>query len=151
MHVMNPSVHRSALAVIWQHEVKEALGVLGSLADMWLVPLALRRKKKVLPFQPSEHHGGLAVLACKLLTPGAQYEVQMEDRRSELYELLHEQDQRAVRSIFDAHDPSRSGVIERQHCERHVVERTAKRRRLILEQYQVCEPLSIVRQQRSHC
>eukprot|EP00935_MAST-01C_sp_MAST-1C-sp1_P000636 g636.t1 len=137
MRAMNPSVHRSALAVIWQHEVKEALGMLGGLADMHLVPLALRRKKKVLPFQPSEHHGGLAVLACKLLTPGAQYEVQMEDRRSELFELLHEEDQLAIRSLFDAYDPSRSGVVSRQDCERHAVERTAKRRKLILEQYQV--------------
>jgi hypothetical protein len=49
----------------------------------------------------------------QLLKAGEQYEVQMEDRRPEMFELLREDEQQLVQQMFEQCDPQRTGVVHR--------------------------------------
>ena len=64
VHVPNPQVLRKRCCALWPYEVKQALGFMGNMQELWIEPVALipRNMPKLLsqpiPFQPSVRFGG---------------------------------------------------------------------------------------------
>lgn len=149
--VPNPRVHRKNVAVVWQHDVKTALGIQGSLMDMWLRPISLRmiqspsmrlhqgrgrqqQQPTNLHFEPSSAHGGHSVVWAAYLETGAVYEVEMEDRREDALRKLTEEQTRQMADTFRSLDADGSNTISRVELEAHMRDRNEARRAKISEQ-----------------
>jgi hypothetical protein len=146
--VPNPRVHRKNVAVVWQHDVKKALGLQGALSDMWLKPLALKmiqapsmraaprqkRRADVLHFEPSSAHDSNPIIWAAYLETGAVYEVTMEDRREDALRRLTDEQRQHIADSFRAFDEDDSGAVSRVELEAHIRSRNEVRRRKIDEQ-----------------
>ena len=77
-------------------QVKAAIGLLGTIRELWVDVEALRPKANnrqtgvPIPFSPSARHEGLHAIAASKLKPGWTYEVELVELRGSLLEELTE-------------------------------------------------------------
>jgi Ca2+-binding EF-hand superfamily protein len=147
LKVPNPRIHREQLCVLWEWQIKDALGVNGTIADMWLRPTALvhkpsqhssrqQRGGQALRFEASARHGNFPVVYTAYLQSGGLYEVQMEDRRDEALSVLTPKQVQEMKAHFESYDSDQSGDISKAEIEEHVRARTATNRAKIEAQFQ---------------
>uniref|UniRef100_A0A7S1XS08 EF-hand domain-containing protein n=1 Tax=Phaeomonas parva TaxID=124430 RepID=A0A7S1XS08_9STRA len=140
--VPNPRVLRRRACYIWPYEVKEALGVLGTVLDTWMEPIALVPQQledflaSPVPFRPSASHEGLKVIDARLLKAGAHYVVEFEDRRSELLDLLADEEHDLIVEKFRAFDTNNNGAISRDEAQAYARARSDEGREKIDAQYE---------------
>jgi Ca2+-binding EF-hand superfamily protein len=141
MRVPNPFMLHRGKCVIWPFEVKKALGLLGTLQELWMEPIALVPKNmpkalsQPIVFEPSARHDGCVTINAAKLKADLTYDVQMEDFREEqLSKLTHDQVD-AMHRTFNQYDLNGDGGISKREMEDLVRRRIQERKELIEEKY----------------
>lgn len=141
--VMNPRVLPDKDCMLWKHEVKAAIGLLGTIRELWTDVQALRPKANAqqtgapIPFSPSARHEGLEAIAASKLKPGWTYEVELVELRGSLLEELTPEERSQIEEQFRMFDVNGDGVITFQEYETVCQRRHEERRALIDEQYEL--------------
>lgn len=143
MAVPNPAVLRPATAcLLWPFELKQALGFMHTMQELWVEPLELiprdgvtRSDMKPIPFAPSHRVGGQIVLSTLSLRPGAVYELRCADRRDEAVNSLSPEEMDSIKETFKRFDRNGDGGISKAELKDVVRERTAQRRAIIEEKF----------------
>lgn len=138
MPVPNPLVwpHKRHCA-IWPYEVKQALGLTGTLQELWIEPKVLIPKDmpkaltQPIHFEPSARLGGATVINASWLKADLTYDVICEDWRKDIKDSLTEEEFDEIQATFEEYDVNGDGVISRFEIEKMVRERTQERRDLI--------------------
>ena len=139
--VPNPLVLRKKFCMLFPYEVKQALGLMGNMQELWIdvvsltptgVPSSLA---KPIFFQPSTRLGGSLVINATLLKAGITYDVQCDDQRNDIVQLLTEDERLAIQETFEAYDVNGDGTVSRRELEELIRTRTSDRKKLIDEKF----------------
>lgn len=148
VHIPNPQVLRKRCCVLWPHEVKQALGFMGNMQELWIEPTALvpRNLPKLLsqpiPFQASVRYSGEHLINASRLTAEQAYDVICEDKRDEALNSLSAEEMDVIKETFQECDLNGDGGISRAEMAELVRRRTAERKAIIDEKFEIflCEP-----------
>jgi len=108
--------------VLWPYEVKDCLGISGTVSDVWMSPVALNPSgmptslASPLQFAPSPRHGDMAIIDTSLLRQGVTYVVSFDDRRLDCIEDLTESQKEEIAEKFVKYDVNGDGNISREEC-----------------------------------
>lgn len=156
----------SSLTHRYSLQVKAAIGLLGTIRDLWVDVRALRpttngrQSSAAILFAPSARHDGLEAIAATKLKPGWTYEVELIELRGSLLEELTpvckaarfgfcsqsctvltscvpQEEKRMIEQQFNEFDANGDGVITFQEYETVCQRRHEERRALIDQQYDV--------------
>lgn len=142
VHVPNPQVLRKRCCALWPCEVKQALGFMGNMQELWIEPVALvpRNMPKLLstpiPFEPSVRFGGQLLINAARLKAEQGYDVTCEDRRDEALNSLSAEEMDAIKATFQQCDLNGDGGISRSEMTELVRRRTAERKAIIDEKFE---------------
>lgn len=142
VHVPNPLVLRKRCCVLWPFEVKQALGFMGNMQELWIEPIALIPKNmpkllsNPIPFKPSVRYGGECVIAATHLKADQAYEVSCEDKRDEALNSLSPEEMEIIKATFQQCDLNGDGGISRAEMSELVRRRTADRKAIIEEKFE---------------
>ena len=148
VRIPNPLVLKKRCCALWPFEVKQALGFIGTMQEMWIEPVALvprdlpKQLSQPIPFQPSVRFDGLKLINASHLTADQAYDVQCEDRRDEALSALSEEEMEAIKATFQQCDGDGDGGISHAEMIEIVRDRTHARRTVIEERFEayVSEP-----------
>jgi Ca2+-binding EF-hand superfamily protein len=141
VRVPNPLVLRKRSCMLWPFEVKEALGLIGNMQELWIDPVALvpcgvpSVLAKPIDFEPSVRAGGALVIHASKLKAGLTYDVQCDDRRNEIVHLLTEEERMQIQATFEAYDINGDGNVSRREMEDLIRQRTAERKAVIDDKF----------------
>jgi Ca2+-binding EF-hand superfamily protein len=142
VHVPNPQVLRKRCCALWPDEVKQALGFMGNMQELWIEPVALvpRNMPKLLsqpiPFEPSVRLGGQLLINATKLKSEQAYDVTCEDRRDEALNSLTTEEMDAIKATFQQCDLNGDGGISRVEMSELVRRRTTERKAIIDEKFE---------------
>ena len=137
VNVPNPLVLRKRCCALWPYEVKQALGFMGNMQELWIEPVSLvpRGMPKMLsqpvPFMPSVRYGGEKIINAARLKADQAYDVVCEDKRDEALASLHPEEMDAIKETFQQCDLNGDGGISRTEMSELVRKRTAERKAII--------------------
>jgi len=132
--IPNPLVLRKRCCALWPYEVKEALGFMGTMQELWIEPTALVPKdmpkmlSQPIPFEPSVRAGGQLLINASRLTADQAYYVQCDDARDEALNSLTPEEMEAIKETYRMCDIDGDGGISRAEMSELVRRRTADRR-----------------------
>ena len=130
---------RQRYAFVWPFEVKQALGIVGTMQEHWVEPVALvpknvaRNLSHPVRFEPSVRVNGQVCINAARLIPGALYEVQCDDLRTEVLMNLSDEEMMEIKRTFERYDVNGDGSVAKAEIEQLVRQR-AKERRDVIEQ-----------------
>lgn len=142
MSVPNPMVLQKRCCAIWPFEIKQLLGFIGTMQELWIEPSALvpRDQPKSLThpilFQPSARMGGAVIINASRLQADMEYDVQCEDQREEALNSLSQEEMDSIKDTFQRYDINGDGGISRAEMDELVRQRTAERKAIIEEKFQ---------------
>lgn len=143
-YVPNPSMLRRRWCAVWPFEVKQTLGIMGTMQEQWVEPRALAPRDMPAPlsqpihFRPSVRYDGNVCISATRLTPGVTYDVECDDLRDEVLDNLTEEEKEAIAETFDKYDENGDGTVSKDEIEHLVRERTRARRKVVEEKFQEC-------------
>eukprot|EP00520_Triparma_pacifica_P018393 CAMPEP_0118654948 /NCGR_PEP_ID=MMETSP0785-20121206/12661_1 /TAXON_ID=91992 /ORGANISM="Bolidomonas pacifica, Strain CCMP 1866" /LENGTH=591 /DNA_ID=CAMNT_0006547641 /DNA_START=71 /DNA_END=1842 /DNA_ORIENTATION=+ len=120
--VASPRTLPRRSCVLWPYEVKDCLGISGTVSDVWMNPVALNPSgvptslAAPLQFTPSPKHGGLPIIDTSLLRQGVTYVVSFDDRRLDCISDLTDDQKEEIASTFARYDVNGDGNISREEC-----------------------------------
>ena len=120
--VPSPRTMPRKSCVLWAYEVKDCLGLSGTVQDLWMTPVALNPSgvptslATPLNFTPSDRHGGLPIIDTSLMRQGVTYDCVFDDRRMEALEDLTPEQKEHILSAFAQYDANGDGNIDRTEC-----------------------------------
>jgi len=139
--VPNPLILRKRCCALWPYEVKDALGFMGNMQELWIEPVALvpRDMPKMLsqpiPFEPSVRCGGQKLINATRLKGDQAYDVLCEDRRDEALNSLSPEEMEAIKETFRQCDINGDGGISRAEMSELVRHRVQERKEIIDEKF----------------
>ena len=142
LEVPNPLLLRRKFCAIWPFEVKQALGLTGTMAELWIEPIALipRGMPKALShplnFEPSARMGGAIAINASRLKADLTYDVHCEDYRSEVLRTLTEAEMGEIKATFDKYDINHDGGVKKEELMELIKQRSAARKAMIEDKYQ---------------
>lgn len=135
--IPNPMVLRKKFCMLWPFEVKQALGFMGNMQELWIEPLSLTPSglpsgmAKAIFFEPSARLGGALVISATRLKAGLTYDVHFDDRRSDIVKMLTDEERRSIEQTFETYDVNRDGTVSRRELEELLRSRTNDRKQTI--------------------
>lgn len=138
----NPRTLPRRSCVLWEHEVKDCLGLSGTVQDLWMTPSALNPSgvptslAAPLHFTPSAKHGGLNIIDTESCRQGVTYDVLFDDRRMDAIEELSEEQQEEIMETFNKYDVNGDGNIDRAECMAACKERSESAKEAIDKQFE---------------
>ena len=139
--IPNPLVLRKKFCMLLPYEVKQALGFMGNLQELWIEPISLTPSglpagmAKPIFFEPSARVSGALAINSSKLKSGLTYEVQFDDRRNDIVQHLTEEERFQIQSTFDNYDVNGDGTVSRRELEELVRTRTHDRKEVIDEKF----------------
>jgi len=107
--------------VLWPYEVKDCLGISGTVADIWMTPLSLipsnvKSSSHATPlhFEPSAKHGNMPIIDTASMRQGMTYDVEFNDTSGDATADLSEEQQNEIAANFDKYDNNGDGHIDRE-------------------------------------
>ncbi|GMI27598.1 hypothetical protein TeGR_g953 [Tetraparma gracilis] len=141
--VPNPRTLPRQSCVLWPYEVKDCLGISGTVRDMWLTPTGLRptgvkgsAHASSLPFQPSAKHGGMPIVDTAAMRQGMTYEVIFEDNTMRALDSLSEEQLEEIEENFNKYDENGDQNIDREEVKKACKDRTDKSKEAIDLQFE---------------
>ncbi len=139
--VPNPAVLIKRYCALWPFEVKNALGFIGTMQELWIDPIELIPRDSALkptpiPFTSSVRLGGQLIINAVHLTPDSSYDVKCIDRRDEALNSLSTEEMEAIKETFQQCDLDGDGGISKFELEEIVRNRTQERKAAIEEKFQ---------------
>jgi len=128
--------------VLWEHEVKDCLGLSGTVQDLWMTPVALNPSgvpttlAAPLHFAPSPKHGDLNIIDTSLCRQGVTYDLVFDDRRLEALEDLDQEQKDEIMETFNRYDANGDGDIDRNECVAACKERSEAAKAAIDKQFE---------------
>jgi len=132
---------RQRHAFIWPFEIKQALGIVGTMQEHWVEPVALvpknvaRNLSHPVRFEPSARMGGQVCINAARLIPGALYEVECDDLRTEVLMNLSDEEMHEIKRTFEQYDVNRDGTVAKSEIDQLVRKRTKDRRDIIEQKF----------------
>jgi hypothetical protein len=144
LRVPNPAVLRPASACfLWPFEVKQALGFMHTMQELWVEPLELtlrdaatKSEARPIAFTPSHRVGDVPVINTLLLKANATYDLTCEDKRDEAVNSLSPEEMETIKETFHRFDRNNDGGISKDEMKLIVRERTAERKSQIEKKFQ---------------
>jgi len=142
MKIPNPLILRKRCCALWPFEVKQALGFMGNMQELWIEPIALvpqgmpKLLSQPIYFEPSVRAGGAKLINASLLKAEQSYEVQCNDRREEALDALSQEEMDQIKETFNQCDINGDGGIFKSEMAELVRHRTQERRAVIEERFQ---------------
>ncbi len=142
MSVPNPLVLCKRCCAIWPFEVKQLLGFIGNMQELWIEPVALiprdlpKSLTQPILFEPSCRMSGAKVISATRLQADLSYEVQCEDKREEALNSLSKEEMDSIKDTFQRYDINGDGGISRPEMDELVRIRTAERMQIIEDKFQ---------------
>ena len=90
---------------VWPHDIIRALGLQGTVQEMWLtprrlVPVGLQTNlSSVIDFEPSVKSDNLPTIDATLLKAGLTYKVVMDDKRSNALQRLTPEEKASIKEV----------------------------------------------------
>jgi len=140
--IPNPLILRKRCCALWPFEVKQALGFMGNMQELWIEPVALvpqgmpKLLSQPIHFEPSVRASGAKLINASLLKAEQSYEVQCEDRREEALDALSQDEMDQIKETFNQCDINGDGGISKSEMAELVRHRTQERRTTIEEKFQ---------------
>lgn len=140
--VPNPLALPRRDCAIYPYEVKKCLGLIGTLQELWIEPVALIPKdmpkalSQPIIFEPSARLDGAVIIHASKLKSDLTYEVQCEDYRGEVVSSLTDEEMDSIKDIFDEYDANGDGCISRAEMEELIRARTESRLQLVDERFE---------------
>ena len=141
-HVPNPTMLRRNRCAVWPFEIKQTLGIMGTMQEQWVEPRALIPRdmplalSQPISFRPSARFGGQVCISAARLTPGVTYDVECDDLRDEVLENLTEEEKDSIQEVFNKYDVNHDGTVSKKEMEELVRERTRGRRKVVEDKFQ---------------
>eukprot|EP01034_Spumella_vulgaris_P028347 gene28347-35186_t len=141
MLVPNPMVLTKKCCAIWPFEIKQLLGFIGNMQELWIEPIGLiprdLPKSLIQPvlFEESVRMGGAKIISATRLQADVSYDVQCEDKREDALNSLTKEEMDAIKETFQKYDINGDGGISRPEMEELVRIRTADRIAVIEEKF----------------
>lgn len=135
--IPNPLVLRKKHCMLWPFEVKQALGLMGNMQELWIDVVSLTPSGvpssmgKPIYFEPSARLGGAMVISALSLKAGLTYDVQCDDRRNDIVKLLTDEERVAIQNVFEMYDVNGDGTVSRRELEELVRTRTNERKQIV--------------------
>jgi len=132
---------RQRHAFVWPFEIKQALGIVGTMQEHWVEPVALvpknvaRNLSHPVRFEPSVRMGGQVCINAARLIPGALYEVECDDLRTEVLMNLSDDEMMEIKRTFEQYDVNRDGSVAKAEIDQLVRKRTKDRRDIIEQKF----------------
>lgn len=133
---------RQRHAFVWPFEIKQSLGILGTMQEHWVEPTALvpknvaRNLSHPVRFEPSVRVGGQVCINAARLIPGALYEVECADLRTEVLMNLTNDEILEINNTFRQYDLNGDGNVAKSEIDKLVRARTKERRDIIEQKFQ---------------
>ncbi len=133
---------RQRHAFVWPFEIKQAIGILGTMQEHWVEPTALvpknvsRNLSHPVRFEPSVRVGGQVCINAARLIPGALYEVEVADLRTEVLTHLSDEEMMEIQRTFSQYDFNGDGNVSKVEIDKLVRARTKNRRDIIEQKFQ---------------
>lgn len=127
---------------VWPYEIKQALGLTGTMQELWIEPIALVPKdmpkylSQPIVFEPSARLDGAITINAARLKADLCYDVQCEDYRGEVLRMISEDEIEAIKATFDSYDRNKDGSISKYEMEELVRERTNEKKEYIEAKFQ---------------
>ena len=143
-YVPNPTMLRRRWCAVWPFEIKQTLGIMGTMQEQWVEPRALTPRdmpitlSQPIHFRPSVRYDGNVCISAIRLTPGVTYDVECDDLRSEVLENLTEEEKSSIQATFDKYDQNKNGSVSKFEIEELVRERTRARRKVVDDKFHEC-------------
>jgi hypothetical protein len=140
--VPNPTMLRRRWCAVWPFEIKQTLGIMGTMQEQWVEPRALVPRdmplamSQPIAFRPSVRFDGQVCIPAAKLSPGVTYDVECDDLRDEVLENLTEEEKDSIQEVFNRYDVNHDGTVSKQEVEDLVRERTRARRKVVEEKFQ---------------
>lgn len=140
--VPNPAVLAKRHCALWPFEVKQALGFIGTMQELWIDPVELvprdtATKAAPIPFSPSVRCGGQLIINAVHLTPDCSYDVKCIDRRDDALNSLSQEEMDSIKETFQQCDLDGDGGISKAEMEEIVRSRTQDRKAAIEQKFQL--------------
>lgn len=139
--VPNPLILRRRCCAIWPYEVKDCLGLSGSMTELFLEPKALIPKdmpkalSTPIVFEPCARLGGAVAINASHLKADLTYEVIMDDSRDDELNKLTEEELQGIKAVFEKYDIDGQDGISRKEVEELIRLRTLERKDAIEKKY----------------
>jgi len=139
--VPNPSMLRRRWCAVWPFEIKQTLGIMGTMQEQWVEPRALVPRdlplamSQPIHFRPSVRYDGNVCISAAKLTPGVTYDVECDDLRDEVLANLSDDEKSAIQELFDRYDINHDGTVDKKEIEALVRERTRARRKIVEDRF----------------
>jgi Ca2+-binding EF-hand superfamily protein len=140
--VPNPLILRRRCCTIWPFEVKQVLGLTGTMADLFLEPRALVPKdmpkalSSPIVFESCARLGGAIAINASHLKADMTYEVIMDDSRDDELNKLTDEEFQSIKSVFDQYDIDNDGGISKKEVDELVRLRIMDRKDAIDKKYE---------------
>ena len=137
----NPLILRRRCCAIWPFEVKQALGLSGTMAELFLEPKALIPKdmpkalSTPIVFEPCARLGGAVAINASHLKADLTYEVIMDDSRDDELNKLTEEELEGIKAVFEKYDIDGQDGISRKEVEELIRLRILERKDAIERKY----------------
>ena len=151
--VPNPLLLRRKFCNIWPFEVKQALGIMGTMQELWIEPVSLLPKgmpsevSHAIFFEPSARLDGAVCINASRLKADLTYEVNCEDLRGEVMKSLTKEERESIRIIFDQYDTDGNGSVSIEEMEHLVKARTDDRKNAIEARFAEFEANAITQEE----
>lgn len=139
--VPNPAVLTKRYCALWPFQIKQALGFMGTMQELWIEPSALTlrdtaSKPAPIDFSPSVRCGGQSVINAVHLIPNASYDISCIDKRNDALKSLSEEEMEVIKETFQRCDLDGDGGISKPEMEEIVRNRTHDRKLAIEQKFQ---------------
>lgn len=140
--VPNPAVLTKRYCALWPFEVKQALGFVGTMQELWIEPLELvprdttmKSHARAIPFAASVRLGGQKIINAVHLTADGHYDLKCDDKRDDALNSLSKEEMDHIKETFQKCDLDGDGGISKKEMEEIVRTRTQERRALIEKKF----------------
>lgn len=139
--IPNPLILRKKFCMLWPFEVKQALGLMNNMQELWIEPESLTpagvppAMAKPIYFEPSARLGGALVISALQLKAGLTYDVECDDKRNDIVKLLSETERLSIQETFEMYDVNGDGTVSRRELEELIRGRTILRKQQIDERF----------------
>jgi len=121
LRVLRPTLLRRHACVVWPNDVMRAVGITGSIQEVWMAPSALylvgaEEGAAPVRFEPTERFGGFPVLDSTNLIENEVYDLECDDRRAEAFEGLSDEQKAQIADDFERYDTNNDGTVDKAEC-----------------------------------
>jgi Ca2+-binding EF-hand superfamily protein len=138
LRVPNPlQLPRRGFCAIWPYEIKQALGLVDTMKELWITPICLIPRdmpmslSEPIHFIQSSRLGGTMIIPATRLKADLSYDVFCEDFRTHFGTQLEPEELEQVQAHFREYDPNGDGVISKKEMEELIRHRVTERKLII--------------------